>query len=69
MKDVQTTGETSSPQKRTTSTLEENIYFFMWLFLPTWIRVRIPDADPDLNPADQIMRIQGLILDPEPWVS
>jgi hypothetical protein len=70
MKDVQATGEDSSPQENNQHFARIHFFFlFCGSFLPTWIRVRIPDADPDPNPADQIMRIQGLILDQEPWDS
>jgi hypothetical protein len=56
MKDVQTTKEPSS-LPRDHSALE-NITFlqdflFLWVFLPTWIQIRIPNADPDATSHNQ----------------
>jgi hypothetical protein len=50
MKDVQA----FSPQKRTCSTSKDEIYLlfstlFVGHFLPSWIRIRIANLDPDTN--------------------
>jgi hypothetical protein len=53
--DVQAT-EDFSPQKRTSSTSKHEVSLllnFRGSFLPSWIRIRIPDADPDLADQDQ----------------
>jgi hypothetical protein len=39
MKDVQATGEAFSPQKRTSSTLKPIFFLFLWVILPSWIRI------------------------------
>ena len=56
LKDAQATGEAFSPQKRTSSTSkhENSVLFsiFVGKFLPSWIRIRNLNADPD--PANQI---------------
>ena len=64
-KDAQSTGEAFSPQKRTsiTSKHENSVLFFYFCgsFLPSWIRIRNLNADPD--PATQI----NADPDPKPW--
>ncbi len=52
MTNVQTTGEASNPPKRTYSTRKHYYQTFLHCFLfcgflPTWIQIRIPDADLD----------------------
>jgi hypothetical protein len=50
MKDMETTGEASSPKKRTSSTSKHTLHFlctgtgtyFMYVFLSTCIQIRIP---------------------------
>ncbi len=51
IKDVQATCEAFIPQKRTSSTSKLAFLHFCGSFCPSWIRIRIPNADPD--PADQ----------------
>jgi len=57
--------ENFSPQKRTSSTLKhENSILFFYIcgsFFPSWIRIRIQNADPD--PATEI----NADPDPQPW--
>jgi hypothetical protein len=51
-------GEAFNPQKRTSNTSKhENslpFFYFCGSFLPSWIRIRILNADPDPDPATQI---------------
>ncbi len=58
----QVTKEAFSSQKRTSSTSKHEIskfFLHLWVIVPSWIRIRIPNTDPDpltwLNP------------DPKPW--
>jgi hypothetical protein len=50
IKDAQATGETFSPQKRTSSTLNREISFFS-VFL--WVLFVLRDLDPDPDPNSQ----------------
>jgi hypothetical protein len=65
-KDDQATGEASSPQKRTSDTENTSLTSFFLLFcgsfLPTWILIRLPNADPDL--ADQNQSGSGSTTQP-----
>ncbi len=52
----------NSPQKRTFSTSKLEISsFFCTSFSPSWIRICIPNADPDLNDQNQCGSMQLLI--------
>jgi hypothetical protein len=49
IKDVQVAKEAFSSQKRTSSTSKHeisNFFLLLWSFLPSWIRIRIPNTDP-----------------------
>jgi hypothetical protein len=50
-KHVQATGEGFSPQKRMSSTFKTLNFFlffyFAWVIFASWIRIRLPNADPD----------------------
>jgi hypothetical protein len=64
---AQATGEAFRSQKRTSSTVLKNMkildfFLFLWAFLPSWIRIRNLNADPD--PATQI----NADPDPKPWL-
>jgi hypothetical protein len=67
MKDAQATEEAFSSQKRAsiTSKHENSVLFFYFRgsVLPSWIRIRNLNADPDPNPATQI----NAVPDPQPW--
>jgi hypothetical protein len=64
IKDAQATGEAFSPQKRISRTSKHDnsgtFFYFSGSFLPSWIRIRNLNADPD--PATQIN------ADPQPCV-
>ncbi len=67
IKYVQVTEEAFSSQKRPSNTskheLLQKIFFFCGSFLPSWIRIRIPNSDLDplvrLNPDPIRIRIQS----------
>ncbi len=55
----QATGEAFGPPKRTSSTSKLDFFLhFCRSFWPSWIRIRIPNADPDPDQADP---------DPQHW--
>ncbi len=50
IKYVQVTEEACSSQKRPSNTSKHEFFYFCGSFLPSWIRIRIPNTDPDPDP-------------------